>query len=134
MMLLKKLKPVILNLAGKIDFKNKRGFTINEICPRILAKYAKNNFHFLHTSSFYSWKFKIYKYLCKYNKYSLCKSKYAEYQEIIKSKCKYTIIRLGDFWQNGPNHLTLNNFINNSLNKENQFFMEIKMINEIIYM
>ena len=43
MMLLKKIKPsVILNLAGKIDFKNKRGFTeVNEICPRILAKYAK---------------------------------------------------------------------------------------------
>ena len=51
------------------------------------------------------------------------KSKYAADQEIIKSKCKYTIIRLGGiFGKNGPNHLTLNNFINNSLNKRKSIF------------
>ena len=127
-MVLKKIKPsVILNLAGKIDFKNKRGFVeVNKICPRILAKYAKkNNCHFVHTSSIsIHGDSKIININSKIKpKTAYAKSKYSADQEIIKSKCKYTIIRLGGiFGKNGPNHLTLNNFINNSLNKRKSIF------------
>lgn len=128
MMLLKKIKPsIIVNLAGKIDFKNKRGFAkINIICPKILAKYAKkNNCHIIHTSSVSihgNSKFINIKTRINPNS-AYAKSKYSADQEIIKSRCKYTIIRLGGiFGKNGPNHLVLNNFLNNSLNKRKSIF------------
>ncbi len=126
--LLKKIKPsIIVNLAGKINFENKKGFNkINKICPKIMAKYAKkNNCHFIHTSSISihgNSKFINIKTKIKPNS-AYAKSKYYADEEIIKSKCKYTIIRLGGvFGKNGPNHLALNSFLKNSLNKKKTIF------------
>ena len=115
---------VIINLAAVANFKKKLKIMklINEQVPKIFAEYCKKNkAYLLHISGTlvhgdkknYS-KFSKYKPNNYYAKTKLNGDKY-----IIKSKCKYSILRLpGIFGFNGPNHLGLNNFIMNKLAKK----------------
>jgi putative phosphoesterase len=120
LLLLNKEQPeIIINCAAVIDFKNKTSKNtqaINVSLVGTLTSFSKlNNCHFLHMSS-------IAVYGTKSQKISInsqCnadtnygKSKLAADEIIIKSNCKYTILRFsGIYGENGANHLALNRVI-----------------------
>ena len=119
---LSSLKPdIIINLAAEANFfkKKKSMFKINAICPTIFAKYCKKNDKYLIQASgtLVHKKSEIYSHKSKFNPdtyYGMTKL-YAE-KKIIKSSCKYAIIRFaGIFGKNGPNHLGLNKTISDAI-------------------
>ena len=117
--LLKSINPdVIINLAAIVDFRKKIKDikVINSILPYRLGKYCyKYNKYLIHISSVSVHGTKnLYSNRTKYhprNNYS--KSKLQGDKHIIKSKCKYSILRFGGIYGNeGPDHLIINNFMN----------------------
>ena len=109
---------VIINLAAIVDFRKKLKDikAINSILPDKLSKYCYNyNKYLIHISSVSVHGTKnLYSTRTKYhpnNNYS--KSKLQGDKYVIKSKCKYSILRFGGIYGNeGPDHLIINNFIN----------------------
>lgn len=116
--LLNLTKPdIIINLAAKIDFNNKKinFFKVNSYLPKLLSDYCKKKNKYLIQASTIAVHGKMKKYTPK-TKY-LPKSNYAISKlngdkAIIKSNCKYCIIRFpGIYGINGPKHLFLNKFL-----------------------
>lgn len=116
--LLKKIKPdIIINLAAKINFKEKSLYKLklNYLLPKIFANYCKkNNKYLIHISTIAVHGSKI---LCGQrtkinpkNIYGISKARGDI--NIIKSQCNYTIIRFpGIFGRDGPDHLYINKLI-----------------------
>ena len=133
-LILRRLKPdVVINLAAEVSFKKKTKnlYKINSLCPHLIAKYCKeNNSHFIHASSIvvngvrsiYNKKTS----LNPINEYG--KSKLKAERLIIKSNCKFTILRFGGIYgRNGPNHLGINKFIKSAIKGKRLIFKGNKM-------
>ena len=133
-LILKRLKPdVIINLAAEVNFKRKTKnmYKINSSCPHLIAKYCKkNNSHFIQTSGTIVNGLKsIYNKRASFNPtHDYGKSKLKAERLIIKSKCKYTILRLGGIYgRNGPSHLGINKFIDLAIKGKRLIFNGNKM-------
>ncbi len=114
---------VIINLAANVDFKKKIHYLkINYILPKLLSDYCKKfNKYLIHSSTIaihgLKEKYSINSKISPDTAYGISKLKGD--RAIIKSKCKYTIIRFpGIYGSNGPNHMFINTLMdkNNSLN------------------
>jgi dTDP-4-dehydrorhamnose reductase len=127
--ILKSLKvDAVINLVAEVNFLKKTTdmYNVNSKCPYEIAKYCKKNkIHLIHISGTivngikktYSKKTK----LNPINHYG--KSKLMGDNLIIKTKCNYTILRLGGIYgKNGPEHLGINKFIKFALSGKSQVF------------
>ena len=119
---------VIINLAADVNLQNKTKHMdeINFICPNIIAKYCKkNDAHFIQASSILVHGINTnYSIKTKYNPINYySKSKLKADNLIIKTKCRYSILRFGGIYgKNGPSHLGINKFINMALQGEKLIF------------
>ena len=117
-LILKKLNPkAIINLAAEVDFNKNTNdmYKVNSQCPNEIAKYCKKKkIHFIHASSISVHGIKkTYSKKTKFNPINhYGKSKLKGDNLIIKSNCKYSILRFGGIYgKNGPNHLEINRYI-----------------------
>lgn len=119
---LNKINPeIIINLAAVVNFKKKlkNMFKINTLVPTEISKFCKKKkvFYIHASSTIVNGLSKTYNFKTKLkpiNHYGLSKLKAEEY--IKKINCNYAIVRFGGIYgKNGPNHLTINNFIRNAI-------------------
>lgn len=132
--ILQKLKPeVIINLAAEVNFKRKTKnmYTVNSLCPQIIAKYCKkNNSHLVHASgTLVNGSKSIYSKKTSFNPTNdYGKSKLKAEKLIIKSNCKFSILRFGGIYgKGGPSHLGINKFIDLALKGKKLVFKGNKM-------
>ena len=133
-LILRKLKPdIVINLAAEVNFKKKTKnmYKINSLCPHLIAKYCKeNNSHFIHASgTIVNGVKSIYNKKTSFNPTNeYGKSKLKAERLIIKSNCKFTILRFGGIYgRNGPNHLGINRFIKSAIRGKRLIFKGNKM-------
>jgi dTDP-4-dehydrorhamnose reductase len=126
---LKESEPdVIINLAAEVNFKQytKNMYKVNSGCPYEIAKYCKKkNIHLIHISgTIVNGIKKKYSRKTRFNPINhYGKSKLKGDNLIIKTNCKYTILRFGGIYgKNGPKHLGINKFINFALNGKKIIF------------
>ena len=124
--ILKSINPdAIINLAAEANFKKKTKnmYKVNAQCPYTLAKFCKkNNIHLIHASGTIINGIKsVYNMRTKHDPINAYGENKLKAEILIKkTKCKYSIIRFGGiFGKNGPNHLAINNFINDAIKGKN---------------
>lgn len=127
--LLNKLNPdIVINIAAEVNLKKrtKDMYKVNAYAPSLIAKFCKkNDAQLIHVSSIVVHGIKkIYSEKSDYNPVNYYgKSKLKGDILITKSNCRYTILRFGGIYgKKGPNHLSLNKFIDLARKKEKIIF------------